>query len=185
MVYLFSGDNINTLFYEIYKTILQEGSRIAPRDKPTTEILHVVTEIKKPLEKYLFVNKRNLNPFFHYIESLWILNGKGDYQTIDYFNKKMKKYLDDKEIGEYYGSYGHRIRKYNYSKYHNDFSRNKTIDQMDDLILKMNIEDTTRRGVISIWNPSFDNVLEFIEVQTGTYFGEDDIVRLEDDYARN
>lgn len=29
-----------------------------------------------------------------------------------------------------------------------------------------------------------DEVLEFIEVQTGTYFGEDDIIRIEDDYAR-
>ena len=27
-------------------------------------------------------------------------------------------------------------------------------------------------------------LLVFIEVQTGTYFGEDDIIRLEDDYAR-
>ena len=27
--------------------------------------------------------------------------------------------------------------------------------------------------------------LKFIEVQTGTYFGEDDIVRLEDDYGRD
>ena len=31
---------------------------------------------------------------------------------------------------------------------------------------------------------SFDNKLEFIEVQTGTYFGEDDIVRIDDDYGR-
>ena len=29
-----------------------------------------------------------------------------------------------------------------------------------------------------------DEDLKFIEVQTGTYFGEDDIVRLEDDYGR-
>ena len=28
------------------------------------------------------------------------------------------------------------------------------------------------------------NSLIFIEVQTGSYFGEDDIVRLEDDYNR-
>ena len=28
------------------------------------------------------------------------------------------------------------------------------------------------------------NLLVFIEVQTGTYFGEDDIVRLHDDYER-
>ena len=29
-----------------------------------------------------------------------------------------------------------------------------------------------------------ENLLAFIEVQTGTYFGEDDIVRLQDDYKR-
>ena len=29
-----------------------------------------------------------------------------------------------------------------------------------------------------------DKDLKFIEVQVGTYFGEDDIVRLEDDYGR-
>jgi mannose-6-phosphate isomerase len=33
-------------------------------------------------------------------------------------------------------------------------------------------------------NP-FDTPLVFIETQTGTYFGEDDIVRLEDDFGRN
>ena len=32
-------------------------------------------------------------------------------------------------------------------------------------------------------NPTEEDVV-FIEVQTGTYFGEDDIVRLEDDYMR-
>ena len=31
---------------------------------------------------------------------------------------------------------------------------------------------------------SGDTLLVFIEVQTGTYFGEDDIVRIEDDYKR-
>lgn len=29
-----------------------------------------------------------------------------------------------------------------------------------------------------------EQILKFIEVQTGTYFGEDDIVRYEDDYGR-
>ena len=30
-----------------------------------------------------------------------------------------------------------------------------------------------------------NSLLVFIEVQTGTYFGEDDIIRLSDDYGRN
>ena len=34
------------------------------------------------------------------------------------------------------------------------------------------------------WNET-DELVQFIEVQTGTYFGEDDIVRIEDDYNRN
>jgi|TARA_R110000823_G_C15610709_1_gene466445 mannose-6-phosphate isomerase len=33
------------------------------------------------------------------------------------------------------------------------------------------------------WNETNDPVV-FIEIQTGTYFGEDDIIRLEDDYKR-
>jgi mannose-6-phosphate isomerase len=34
-----------------------------------------------------------------------------------------------------------------------------------------------------IWNTGDEDCI-FIEVQTGTYFGEDDIVRLEDNYGR-
>ena len=34
-----------------------------------------------------------------------------------------------------------------------------------------------------IWNPGDVNLI-FIEVQTGAYFGEDDIIRLEDNYGR-
>jgi len=34
-----------------------------------------------------------------------------------------------------------------------------------------------------IMNTGADN-LEFIEIQTGDYFGEDDIIRLEDDFGR-
>lgn len=38
-------------------------------------------------------------------------------------------------------------------------------------------------AVHRIENPTSENVV-FIEVQHGTYFGEDDIVRIEDDYKR-
>jgi mannose-6-phosphate isomerase len=34
------------------------------------------------------------------------------------------------------------------------------------------------------WNKG-DEIVQFIEVQTGTYFGEDDITRYEDDYGRD
>ncbi|MDQ3711648.1 MAG: phosphomannose isomerase type II C-terminal cupin domain [Acidobacteriota bacterium] len=34
-------------------------------------------------------------------------------------------------------------------------------------------------------NPDSNELLVFIETQTGDYFGEDDIVRFEDDFGRN
>ena len=36
-----------------------------------------------------------------------------------------------------------------------------------------------------IANPSAQQDLIFIEIQRGTYFGEDDIIRFQDDYGRN
>lgn len=39
-------------------------------------------------------------------------------------------------------------------------------------------------GVKHRINNTSDGHLEFIEIQTGDYFGEDDIIRYEDDYGR-
>jgi mannose-6-phosphate isomerase len=43
--------------------------------------------------------------------------------------------------------------------------------------------DISRGAAHRIANPGTD-LLTFIEIQRGNYFGEDDIVRLEDDYGR-
>ena len=58
-----------------------------------------------------------------------------------------------------------------------------TIDGVDQKVstgdsIKINIQAKHR-----IFNIS-NTLLVFIEVQTGTYFGEDDIVRIKDDYNR-
>jgi mannose-6-phosphate isomerase-like protein (cupin superfamily) len=44
--------------------------------------------------------------------------------------------------------------------------------------------DIPQRAAHRIFNPGRD-LLVFIEIQTGEYFGEDDIVRLEDDFGRS
>jgi len=43
--------------------------------------------------------------------------------------------------------------------------------------------DIPLRSAHRVMNPG-DETMSFIEVQTGDYFGEDDIERLEDDYGR-
>lgn len=58
-----------------------------------------------------------------------------------------------------------------------------TLDGVDILFKKNQIVDIPVETKHRVHNKG-EKPLKFIEVQTGTYFGEDDIVRLEDDYSR-
>ena len=79
-------------------------------------------------------------------------------------------------------------------QYHHKRSEVWTIVQGTGRItLDGNVKDYLPKDVIQIpqgvkhriENPSETEMCIFVEVQLGTYFGEDDIVRIEDDYNRN
>jgi mannose-6-phosphate isomerase-like protein (cupin superfamily) len=58
-----------------------------------------------------------------------------------------------------------------------------TIDEKEVNLSEGQAIDIPRGAAHRIANPGTD-LLTFIEIQTGEYFGEDDIVRFEDDYGR-
>lgn len=63
----------------------------------------------------------------------------------------------------------------------------RAIVELDGVGVELNAGDSVDiplRAAHRIENPSADTPLVFIEVQHGTYFGEDDIERLDDDYGR-
>ena len=66
---------------------------------------------------------------------------------------------------------------YNSRKSRSDFRGKKII------LTKNQAIDIARGAIHRIENIGEEN-LQFIEVQTGDYFGEDDIERLEDDFGR-
>lgn len=83
---------------------------------------------------------------------------------------------------------GHRL-SYQYHHYRQEFW---TVVQGEAVVVLDEVEHVVKYGE-SIFIPlgakhrienRSSELLVFIEVQTGTYFGEDDIIRLEDDYAR-
>ena len=51
--------------------------------------------------------------------------------------------------------------------------------------LKENQSTYIPQGEVHRLKNNGDTPLEIIEIQTGSYLGEDDIIRLEDDYERN
>ena len=59
-----------------------------------------------------------------------------------------------------------------------------TMDGIESWFKKGDVIKIPTKAKHRIQNMSTEHDLVFIEVQNGTYFGEDDIVRLEDDYNR-
>ena len=59
-----------------------------------------------------------------------------------------------------------------------------TLNGVEILVNSGNSVDIALEAAHRVENPSAEETLVFIETQTGDYFGEDDIVRLEDDFGR-
>ena len=60
-----------------------------------------------------------------------------------------------------------------------------TLNGVETLVNTGEAIDIARETAHRVENPHTSELLVFIETQTGDYFGEDDIVRLEDDFGRN
>lgn len=60
-----------------------------------------------------------------------------------------------------------------------------TLNGVETLVNTFQTVDIAVGDAHRVENPSESEMLVFIETQTGEYFGEDDIVRLEDDFGRS
>jgi len=113
------------------------------RNGTTYEALEPVTTVyNKPWERVCLISKRDANPFFHYIESLWMLAGRNDLEPLTYFVKSMEDFSDDGEI--LWGAYGWRWKSY--------FNKDQLAMLID--MLKENPDD--RRAVLQMWDAKED-----------------------------
>lgn len=103
----------------------------------------VVTVYRRPVERVLFGEARDANPFFHLVEALWMLNGSRDLATLERYVGQIRAYSDDGETLR--GAYGARWRSW--------FER----DQLDFLIQQLQRNPMSRRaGVLTMWDPMTD-----------------------------
>jgi thymidylate synthase len=113
------------------------------RNGNTYEALEPVTTVyKRPWERVCLVKQRDANPFFHYIEGLWMLAGRKDLKPLTYFVKSMKDFSDDEET--LWGAYGWRWRDY----FHKD--------QLDIIVKMLKTNPDDRRCVLQMWDANKD-----------------------------
>lgn len=92
--------------------------------------------------RVLFDEKRDCNPFFHYMESIWMLSGSENADFPSRFARQIREYSDDGVT--LHGAYGYRWRQ--------AFE----IDQIDLIIHRLKTDPGSRRLVISMWDPQLD-----------------------------
>lgn len=102
----------------------------------------VSTIYSQPCERVLFGEVRDANPFFHLMESLWVLSGSNQVELPRYFLNNISRFSDDGVV--FHGAYGHRLR--------NAFG----FDQIDRAIEMLRSKPDTRQVVLSIWHPALD-----------------------------
>jgi len=101
----------------------------------------VATRYSAPNERVLFDDLRNANPFFHLMESLWILAGRDDVAAIKTYLPTIGDFSDNGIT--FHGAYGARLR-------HNG------IDQIQTAIEMLKKDPTTRRVVLQLWDHMLD-----------------------------
>jgi hypothetical protein len=117
----------------------QYWPNVSPRGMPTLE--HdgpLITDYHKPVQRVLFDPTRDANPFFHFFEALWILNGDDDVAFLKFFNGNIAKYSDDGE--RFHAPYGYRLRKF------------FAMDQLLKSVSMLRHEPATRQVVLQIWD---------------------------------
>ena len=102
----------------------------------------VVTTYTQPCQRVLFDPIRDANPFFHFFEALWILDGQQDVKTLAYFNARMAEYSDNGET--YHAAYGHRLRS------------GPAGDQIVKAISILKANPSSRQVVLQIWDAARD-----------------------------
>lgn len=119
------------------------GVRRDSRNGPVVMFPEPVTTVyRKPAERVLFWAQRDANPFFHLIESLWMLAGRNDVQTVAHYVTRMRSFSDDGKT--FHGAYGHRWRW--------QFG----FDQLPRIITNLRSNKDDRRQVLSMWSAEAD-----------------------------
>ncbi len=114
----------------------------------------VLIKYEKPFQRVLFNTQRDCNPFFHLYESLWMLAGKNDVESLKFYNSKIGVIASDN--GETFnGAYGYRWRTgpgWDDSYMGNPF----LVNQLDILIEHLKQNPNSRRAVLQMWNVGDD-----------------------------
>lgn len=135
--------NVNDALPQALRMLQEQGKPAVSRGMHTLRVPGPVSTIyDSPTERVLFDAIRDANPFFHLIESLWILGGSCRVDLPKRFLGNITRFSDNGYT--FHGAYGYRLR--------HSFG----FDQVERAIELLIRDGNTRQVVLSIWHPALD-----------------------------
>lgn len=135
--------NVNNALLLGYNMLREIGHRRESRNGPVYILDGPVTTLyNRPKERVLFWPERDANPYFHFMEGLWMIGGRNDVDFVSQFVKNMINFSDDGVT--FHGAYGHRWRHH--------FGG----DQLHLIADLLRADRNDRRIVLQMWDPRAD-----------------------------
>lgn len=123
----------------------------------------VTTWYENPRERVVFFPERDANPFFHLLESVWMLAGRDDVATIAPFSSNISEFSDDGVSLN--GAYGKRWRKRFGPSYPVGY---RNPDQIIRISEALRDNPTCRRQVLTMYDPYHDPFVETKDIPCNT-----------------
>ena len=149
--------NVQDCLIQTMRIVESEGRQRGSRNGPVHTFETPVTAVyQNPRERVIFLPERDCNPFFHFMESLWMMAGRNDVAFPSMFAANIANYSDNGVT--FHGAYGYRWRNAETVQQDGDTGQ-YTLEGFDQLatiaqLLKDNPED--RRIVLQMWNADMD-----------------------------
>jgi len=153
-----SARNVSEALLLGLQALSEEGVKRDSRNGPVSVFpFPVTTKYDHPEERVIFYPERDANPYFHFMESLWMLAGRNDVEFPAQFASNIANYSDDGVT--FHGAYGYRWRNHFSVLENMDLGLSREIGVVDQLAsiavaLRENQED--RRIVLQMWDASVD-----------------------------
>ena len=153
---------VSEALYVVSRDIKRYGELVETRNGPAYEYsVPIGTTYLQPKERVIFYPERDANPFFHCLESLWMLGGRNDVAYVSKYSGNIKNYSDNGST--YHGAYGYRWRKW----FH--------YDQLEVAAHRLRTFPNDRRTVVTMWDANTDlqqgNDSKDLPCNTQIYFG--------------
>lgn len=139
-MFVVSARNVNTALERGLGYLVSNGRREASRAGDVLVAPGPVTTVTfRPLERVLWSPVRDANPFFHLMESMWMLAGRSDAAFLNNYVKTFGERFAEPG-GEVHGAYGRRWRGI--------FG----FDQLQKIVEALRSTPGSRQAVLQMWD---------------------------------